>query len=204
MLLLIGLTGGVGLGLLIAVVLFSPNQADERWSPNETTRFQVPTDGLGNGDLTSVSSDVADIIELESALDRRVALYRMLEGKSATKMSELLSRTLELEPTQNLHSVQHLLFAELARLDPRKSVEFVWETERVRWETLFDIVASYSSSVNPEEALQVFSTLSEPWKSRLINVVLQSQRRLTESELVAIAETLNITKNSTRGSLRKV
>ena len=192
-LLLIGLTGGIGLGLLLSFVLFSPNQTDEWRSPNETTRLQGPNNSLGNEDLTPIQRDMADIIELESALDRRVALYRLLTGKSVSEISELLSRSLKLEPTQNLYSVQQLLFVELARLDPRESVEFVWETERVRWETLFDLVASYSSVVNPEEALRAFSTLPEPWKSRLIKIVFQSQLSLTEAELAAIAEALNIT-----------
>ena len=195
MLFFIGLTGGIGLGLLFAVVLFAPNQADERWSPNETTRLQDSDNSLGDEDLTSVQRDIADVIELESALDRRDALYRLLAGKSVSEISELLSRSLKLEPTQNLYSVQQLLFVELARLDPRKSVELVWETERVRWETLFDLVASYSSSVNAEEALRVFSTLPEPWKSRRINVVFQSQRSLAEREIRAIAEALDITKS---------
>ena len=189
------MTGGIGLGLLFSFMLFSPNQADERWSPNERTRHQVPTNGLGDGDLTSVPRYVADIVELESALDRRSALYRLLEGKSVSEISKLLSSTFELEPTQNLYSLQHLLFVELARFDPGKSVELVWETERVRWETLFDIVASYSSSVNSEEALRVFSTQPEPWKSRLINAVLHNQQKLSETELVAIAETLNFIKS---------
>ncbi|MXZ43830.1 MAG: hypothetical protein F4Z01_02465 [Gammaproteobacteria bacterium] len=192
-LLLIGLTGGIGLGLLFSIVLFSPNQADERWSPNETPRLEGPDNSLGNEDLTSVPRDIADIIELESALDRRVALYRLLAGKGVSEISELLSRSLRLEPTQNLYLVQQLLFVELARLEPRKSVELVWETERVRWETLFDLVASYSSSVNAEEALRVFSKLPEPWKSRSIYVVFQSQQSLTEAELAEIAEALSIT-----------
>ena len=152
---------------------------DERWSANDSTRRPALTNGLSTGDVASVERDIADIIELESALDRRFALYRLLEGKSTTDISELLSRTLKLERTQNLYSVQHLLFVELAHLDPRESVELVWETERVRWETLFDLVASYASSVNPESALRVFSTLPEPWKSRSINVVLSKS---TESD----------------------
>ena len=192
-LLLIGLTSGIGLGLLISFVLFAPNQASERWSANDSTLRPALTNGLSTGDVASVERDIADIIELESALDRRSALYRLLEGKRTTEISELLSLTLKLERTQNLYAVQHLLFVELALLDPRKSVELVWETERVRWETLFDLVASYSSSVDPEEALRVFSTLSEPWKGRLISVVFQNQQRLTEAELAAIAEALDIT-----------
>ena len=192
-LLFIGLTGGIGLGLLFSFVLFSPDQANERRFSNDSARRPVLTDSLSSRDETSVERDIADIIELQSVVDRRLALNQLLEGKGAKQIAELLSHTFTLELAENLYSVQDLLFSELAHLDSEKALELIWETERVRWGTLFEIVAIQWSAIAPRKALRAFSSLTEPWKGSAIKIVLHHQSSLTEAELTEIVESLDIT-----------
>ncbi|MXW07857.1 MAG: hypothetical protein F4X56_08365 [Gammaproteobacteria bacterium] len=191
--LLIGLTGGIGLGLLLSFLLLPPNQSIESWSSNESTLHPPLTNSLSSGALASVPRDLSEIIGLQSVVDRRLALNQLLEGKGAKQIADLLSHTFTLELAENLHSVQHLLFSELARLDSEKALELIWETERVRWGTLLEIVAIQWSAIAPRKALRAFSSLSEPWKGSAIKIVLHHQGSLTEAELTEIVESLDIT-----------
>ncbi len=191
--LLIGLTGEIGLGLLPSFLLLPPNQTIERWSSNESTLHPTLTNSLSSGALASVPRDLPEIIGLQSVVDRRFALYQLLEGKSAKQIADLLSHTFTLELAENLYSVQHLLFSELARLDSEKALELIWETERVRWGTLLEIVAIQWSAIAPRKALRAFSSLTEPWKGSAIKIVLHHQGSLTEAELTEIVESLDIT-----------
>ena len=190
---LIGLTGGIGLGLLLSFLLLPPNQSIESWSSNESTLHPPLTNSLSSGALASVPRDLSEIIGLQSVVDRRLALNQLLEGKGAKQIADLLSHTFTLELAENLHSVQHLLFSELARLDSEKALELIWETERVRWGTLLEIVAIQWSAIAPRKALRAFSSLSEPWKGSAIKIVLHHQGSLTEAELTEIVESLDIT-----------
>lgn len=195
---LASLAGGIGLGVLISFFLFPPNQEEMDTSPlvegsipsterADAKESQVPT-------LTSLSTAVA----LETATERRHALYLLLENKSGEQIAGILRQSHNLDRTKNLYSIQRILFAELSRIEPEKSLEIVWETERIRWGTLLKIVATHWSSFAPEEALRKFSTLEEPWKSLAISTVFQSQASLTDAELTEIAESLEITDHLVR------
>ncbi|MXZ43828.1 MAG: hypothetical protein F4Z01_02455 [Gammaproteobacteria bacterium] len=192
-LLLISLTGGIGLGLLLSFLLLPANQASERRSSNESTLHPPLTNSLSSAELTSVPRDIPEIIGLQSVVDRRLALNQLLEGKDAKQIADLLSHTFTLELAESLFSVQHFLFSELAHVDSEKALELIWETERVRWETLLEIVAIQWSAIAPREALRAFSSLREPWKGNAIKTVLHHQGSLTEAELAEIVESFNIT-----------
>lgn len=137
--------------------------------------------------------NLATVIELESPTERRIALYQLLGNKTGGQVEELLRQSLRLDYTKNLYSVQRLLFAELARIVPEKSLGLVWETARTRWKTLLNTVAIHWSSVAPEEALQTFSLLDEPWKSQAIKTVFHHQGQLSDDQIAEIAESFHFT-----------
>ena len=189
---LASLTGGVGIGVLIAFLVFPMNDADLGDSPPQEVRISTQTNNDEQASLATVSGDLEEIVEIEIASDRRGALYQMLENKSGDQIEELLRQSLHLDYSKNLHAVQRLLFAELARVDAESSLELVWETARTRWATLFNIVANHWSSIAPEEALRTFSSLDEPWKSLAIKTVFQSQGTLSDTQVAELADSFDI------------
>ena len=107
-------------------------------------------------------------------------------------MEELTRQSLSFDHTKNLYSVQRLLFAELARIDPEKSLNLVWETAPTRWSTFLNIVAMHWGMVSPEEALRTFSLLGEPWRSQAIEAVFDNQRSFTDTTIAEVVLTLDI------------
>ena len=189
------LCGGVGLGLLISFLLFPPNQTNEDTSASQTPKFNYSANTEDTEELASTPPDLVDILELTSATERRHALYQLLENNSDQQIVALLERTFSLDKNQKLLSVQRVLFTELVRINPEQSLEFIWKTNRARWETLLDIVATSWSTIAPNDALQAFSLLDEPWKSKAIRTVFESQNSLSEAELKEISQSLNITED---------
>ena len=190
---LTSLCGGFGLGLLISFLLFTPNQANEDTSSSQDTEFNSSVNFEDAEELASRPPDLVDIIEIASASDRRRAIYQLLENQSDLQILELLNQSFSVDRSINLYSVQEILFAELARTDPVKSLELLWQTERSRWGSLLDEVATHWSLIAPEDALTAFSSLTEPWKRRAIQTVLKNQGSVTELELAEISESLEIT-----------
>ncbi len=105
---------------------------------------------------------------------------------------DVLELTFSIDQTNNVYSVQKILFAELVGKDPEEALESIWRTERSRWGSLLDEVATHWSLNAPTEALTAFSSLKEPWKRRAIQTVFKSQGSLTEAELAEISESLDI------------
>lgn len=190
---LVSLTAGVGLGFLIAFLFFPSNQTEMNTSTQSTGN--VPT-----SEKTQVSESqepalngIATVIELESPTERRVGLYQLVHNKSAEQITEFIKQTFDIENVQSSYSVQRLLFSELARIDPAKSLELVWETARIRWGPLLDVVAMQWSLFAPDDALRAFSVLEEPWKNRALTTVFQHQDTLDKAELKELTQSLDIT-----------
>lgn len=190
---LVSLTVGVGLGFLIAFLFIPSNQMETNTFPQ--TSGSVPSSESANSDNSEhpVPHSLAKVIELESPTERRVGLYQLVNNKSAEQITEFINQTFDIENVQSSYSVQRLLFSELARIDPAKSLELVWETARIRWGPLLEVVASQWSLIAPTDALRAFSALEEPWKSRALVVVFQHQDTLDNAELRDLAQSLNIT-----------
>lgn len=182
------------MGLFISFLLFPLNQSNEDTSASQNTKFNSTANTEDTEELASTPPELIDILELTSATERRHALYQLLENKSDLRIVDLLEHSFSLDKNQKLLAVQRVLFTELVRINPEQSLEFIWKTDRPRWETLLDTVATYWSTVAPNEALLAFSLLDEPWKSRLIFVVFQCQSSLSEAELAQITESLNLVK----------
>ena len=193
LLILASLVGGVGLGVLISFFVFPMNGADTSDSPLQTIQESPSANSNEQESLANVSTDLEEIIVLEMASERRGALYQLLEQRSGDQVAELLRQSLSFDYTKNLYSVQRLLFAELARIDPEKSLNLVWETAPTRWSTFLNIVAMHWGMVSPEEALQTFSSLDEPWKSQAITTVFQTQGTLSDAQVAETAESFHFT-----------
>ena len=191
LLVLASLVGGVGLGVLISFFVFPMNGADTSDSPLQTIQESPSANSNEQESLANVSTDLEEIIVLEVASERRGALYQLLEHRSGDQVAELLRQSLNLDYSKNLYSVQRLLFAELARVDAEISLELVWETAPTRWSTFLNIVAMHWGMVSPEEALQTFSSLDEPWKSQAIKTVFHHQGRLSDVQVAEIAESFD-------------
>ncbi len=192
LLVLASLVGGVGLGVLISFFVFPTNSTDTSDSPLHTIQESPSANNNEQETLANVSSDLEEIIVLEMASERRGALYQLLEQRSGDQVAELLRQSLNLDYSKNLYSVQRLLFAELARIDPEKSLNLVWETAPTRWSTFLNIVAMHWGMVSPEEALRTFSLFGEPWKSQAIEAVFDNQRSFTDTTIAEVVQTLDI------------
>ena len=187
------LLGGAGFSLVICFGLFPPDQKKENTVPDESASLQtLSAEGYDQNPVKN-PSDLVDIVALAGSTERRFALYRLLENKNGTQVADLLRSTFSFKTSKNLFPVQRILFSELSRLDSAKALELIWETERARWGSLIELVATQWSSIAPSEAFQAFSSLTEPWKGKAIRTVFQHQRSLNEEELEEVAQSLNIT-----------
>ena len=186
------LTGGIGLGVLIAFFVFLVNKADLSDSPPQEDTQAPSTSHDFQKSLDSDSIDLEEILALEFPTERRLGLYTLVKDKNGEQIGEILQRTLKLEDTKNLYAVQRILFAELTRIDPENSLDFVWQTSRSRWSTFLDIVAMHWGIVSPQDALRTLSLLNEPWKSQAIEAVFRNQGSLSETTIAKIVENLDI------------
>ncbi|MXW08153.1 MAG: hypothetical protein F4X56_08345 [Gammaproteobacteria bacterium] len=190
---LASLTAGVGLGVLISFFVFSPDRAEMNASPQSIGSIYSSENIESGNSQQPASNSLAMVIELESPIERRAGLYQLVNNKSSEQITEFIKQTFDIENVQSSYSVQRLLFAELARIDPAKSLELVWKTARIRWGPLLDVVAMQWSMSAPDNALRAFSVLEEPWKSRALAVVFQHQDTLDVVELKDLTQSLNIT-----------
>lgn len=189
----ISLTIGIGLGLLVSFLLFPPHDTSVQSSPQETTTSQFAPVETDSQESDPVPTDVVEIVQLEKVTEQRIALYRMLENKNGEQIAELLGRTFTIESTESLYSAQRILFAELARVEPEKALELIWEMERARWRTLLDEIAIHWGLIAPKEALKAFAALKEPWRGRATKTVFEHQRSLNEKELAELTDSLDNT-----------
>ncbi|MCY3540953.1 MAG: hypothetical protein OXH31_03480 [Gammaproteobacteria bacterium] len=192
-LILTSVFGGAGISLLLCFVLFPIDQTSGKTKANGEFELRSQSDVKEYEEFGSGPEALDEIIELATATEVRLALYQMLENKSGSQVAELIRSTFSVELTESFYPVQRILFSELARLDSENALELIWETERVRWGTLLEIVATQWSAIEPREALRAFSSLTEPWKSNAIKTVLSHQGSLTEADLAEIVESLDIT-----------
>ena len=190
---LASLTAGVGLGFLGSLLLFPSNQIEVNTSPQTSGSVPSSESTKSNNGEHPIPHSLTTVFEFESPSERRIALYQLVSNKSAEQITEFINQTFDIENVQSSYSVQRLLFSELARIDPAKSLELVWETARKRWGPLLEVVASQWSLIAPTDALRAFSALEEPWKSRALVVVFQHQDTLDNAELRDLAQSLNIT-----------
>jgi len=190
---LVSLTSGVGLGFLIAFLFFPSNQTEMNTSPQSTGGIPLSEKTQVSESQEPAPNSLAMVIELKSPIERRVGLYQLVNNKSAEQITEFIKQTFDVENVPSSYFVQRLLFSELARIDPAKSLELVWETERIRWGPLLDVVAMQWSLFAPDGALRAFSELDEPWKSRALTAVFQHQDSLDLVELKNFTQSLNIT-----------
>ena len=188
-----GLIGGIGLGLLTAFLLFPPSDASVKSSPQEAIQFPILAGDSDNQDTDSVPSEFFDIIEFENVTEQRIALYQMLENKSEEQIAALLRQSFSLSSPKHLSSIQSLLFAALARLDPEMSIELVWEANRADWDVFFTSVFEEWAGIDPKNALQMGSGFSEPWKSKASRTILQTRSDFTDAERLELAESFGVT-----------
>ncbi|MCY3540951.1 MAG: hypothetical protein OXH31_03470 [Gammaproteobacteria bacterium] len=191
-LILTSLFGGVGVGLLICFLFFPLDRTNSERPPNQTKELPNQTNYKEAGEITSEENDLDKVIELATAIERRQALYQILESKNAQQIADLLVHSLHFEDSLSSYSIQRLLFTELARVDSAAALRRVWETDRVLWGTFLEIVATQWSLIAPDEALETLSSLEEPWKSKAIKTVFQNQGKFSEQELAGISESLDI------------
>lgn len=188
----IGLVAGIGLGIVVSLTLLSPNQ-DEHSPKGSATHAESASSDL-TGDRANAQVDLASILEHDTATDRRLAVYRLLEGQSAQQIAESIRDSFKLSKVKHLTSVQNLLFATLARLDPKLALELVWETEQVNWNEFFTTVVEAWVSIDSQLAMQTGSELGEPWKSKAFRTILQTRQGSSDAEWIELAESFGATK----------
>lgn len=183
-----GLVVGIGLGLLVSLVFFSPTDSQSETTLSVETRLPSPKSDFDNENLSSVPIDLVAILELDTASARRLALYEQIENKTGLQIAELLSRSLPLDSSEQFFFVQSLLFSELVHVDPESALELVWETAPAKRADFLDIVMEEWASIEPQRAMASASVLTEPWKSFAFRTILQTRQDDSPEKLIDLAE----------------
>ncbi|MYD45942.1 MAG: hypothetical protein F4W92_06285 [Gammaproteobacteria bacterium] len=182
-----GLAVGIGLGLLVSVAFFSPDRATTDTTPKAVVSPPSQSDDVNNEKITPVPTNLASVLELDTASARRLALYELLEHKSGEQIAELLRHSFTIGNTKQLTPIQNLLFAALARFDPELSLEIVWRAERKKWEEFLTTVFREWASADLQRSIQIGSELDEPWKSKAFRTIFQIRQDLSDSERADLA-----------------
>ena len=181
-----GLVTGIAVGLIVSFV-FVPIKQDEtitRGSPP----ISEPTNSVISEKPPVALNDLFHVFDLEIASERRLAVYRLLEGQSGAQVAELLKHSLALDPSEQLFIVQSLLFSELVHLDPDSALDRVWESVRVKRAEFLAIVMEEWASIEPQRAMASASELTEPWKSFAFRTILQSLQDASPEKLIDLVE----------------
>lgn len=184
-----GLIVGIGAGLVVSYLLF-PSNSDEQL-PRTNDPLTVPFDSVLSDNQPRSQVDLASVFKLDAASERRLAVYRLLEGQSARQIAESLRHSFKLSNVKHLLSVQNLFFAVLARLDPELALELVWETERTNWDVHLTVVFEDWAGADPRRAMQSAKQLHEPWKSKAFRTILQTRQDLADAQQLELAESFD-------------
>ena len=189
-----GLVVGICLGLLVSVVFFSPDRSTTDTTPKAVVSPPSQSDDVNNEKFTPVPTNLASVLELDTASARRLGLYEVLEHKSGEQIAELLRHSFTLSNTKHLTSIQNLLFAALARFDPELSLEIVWRAERIKWEEFLTTVFREWASTDLQRSIQIGSELEEPWKSKAFRTIFQIRQDLSDSKRADLAASFGATR----------
>lgn len=191
-LILSGLIVGIGLGLLVAFLFLPPTDSQTGTTPRAEENLPSSDKDNDNENTASGPTNLASIIELDTASARRLALYELMEQKSGEQIADLLGQSFTMGTTHKLPSIQRLLFAALARLNPELSLELVWRSERSSWNEFFDIVLHEWASTDPQLAAQASAALEEPWKSNAFRIIFQTRHDFSDPERLELAESFDV------------
>ena len=185
-LILAGLIIGGGFGLVGSWALLSD------WNSNTEHTDALPSTKTPSAGRTETQpilpTDLASVFVQDSATERRLALYQLLEGKKSRQIAELIEESFRFENEKHLATILRVLFSALARLNPEQSLELVWETDRVHWNEFFSTIVQEWASLDPKNAMEISSELTEPWKSKAFRIVFQTLDDFSSDELEELAE----------------
>ncbi|MXZ43824.1 MAG: hypothetical protein F4Z01_02435 [Gammaproteobacteria bacterium] len=186
------LIAGVGLGLLFSFLFFPPNQGNGVPSPHEDLAILSSTSAADSQGSDATESNLVDILGLDKATERRIALYRLIENKTIEQIAELIRFSFTLNTSKHLSSIQGLLYTALARLDPHVSVDLVWESDRAEWDKYFKKVFEEYASDDPRRTMQLGSELNEPWRTKAFRTTLQTVREVSDKSSVELAKSFGV------------
>ena len=181
-----GLIIGGGFGLVGSWALFSD------WNSNTVhtdALLSTKTPSAGRTETQPIPpTDLASVFVQDSTTERRLALYQLLEGKKSRQIAELIEESKRFENEKHLATILRVLFSAFARLNPEQSLELVWETDRVHWNEFFSTIVKEWASLDPKNAMEISSELTEPWKSKAFRIVFQTLDDFSSDELEELAE----------------
>ena len=193
-LILSGVVIGIGLGLLVAFVFLPRTDSQTVATPQVEESLLSSDKDDDNENTASGLPNLALILELGTASARRLALYELLQHKSGEQIADLLIESFAIGTTKHLPSIQRLLFAALARLNPELSVELVWRSERSYWDEFFTVVFEDWASAAPQRAMRTSAKLGEPWKSKAFRTIFRTRQDFSDAELLEFAEAYGTTR----------
>ena len=191
---LVGLIVGVVLGLLVAFLFLPPTDSQAGTTPRAEENLPSSDKDNDNQNTASGPTNLASILKLDTASARRLTLYELIEQKSSEQIADLLLESFAIGTTKHLPSIQRLLFAALARLNPELSLELVWRSERSHWDEFFTVVIEDWASADPQHAMRTSAELGEPWKSKSFRTIFRTRQDFSDAELLEFAETYAATR----------
>lgn len=177
--------------LLCFNLLKNNDQSDREQSPFDlvgVSNTQPNINWAPNG--TAKKLTLFDIISLESSINLRLEVYKLIDNKDSTGLLNLLEeidRVNEAETTYNISIVQEVLFERLVRIAPKVALNRVWDEDPTAWAALVKIVFSEWSLINIDDAMAAAAALDNGWKPRAFQVIFENRRDLTNSQLQEIA-----------------
>ena len=191
---LVGLIVGVVLGLLVAFLFLPPTDSQAGTTPRAEENLPSSDKDNDNQNTASGPTNLDSILKLDTASARRLALYELIEQKSGEQIADLLRQSFAIGTNKHLPSIQRLLFAGLARLNPELSLEVVWQSERSHWDKFFNVVFEEWAKSDPQLAAYSGTELWEPWKSKAFRTIFQTRKDLSDAERLELAETYGATR----------
>lgn len=183
---------GVLAGALFAILGYAVVIAILNRSSNED---MANTTEIGSTDVSTGTQDsVKNVVFLLGVLEDAestvspIDVSLRLNTLSDLQLQDLLNRSIALDPSTKIRSMQELIVESLARLDPSTALKKTWSLPSAQWKEFMPIVFGEWAVLNLDEALKHANNLPTPFKEEALHAVLSSQAEVmsTSSEHVAV------------------
>lgn len=167
---------GVLVGALFAVLAYTVviavlSRSSSEGSANKTENAHSEASAESQDAVTDVSFLLEELKRTGHTLPLKEVSLR-LNSLSASQLQDLLDRSIAMDTSTKIYSMQELLLEALAQLSPRRALDKIWDFPSARWKELIPITFGEWAVTDLEEALEQAHELPLSFKKEALRSIL--------------------------------
>ncbi len=195
---------GVLVGALIAILAYTVvvtvlNRSSSEGNADNTENTSSEASVESQDAVTNVSFLVEELERVGRSLPLKEVSLR-LNTLSVSQLQNLLDRSIAMDTSTKIYSMQELLLEALARLSPSRALDKIWDFPSARWKELIPIAFGEWAVMDFEKALEQAHELPLSFKEQALRSILaagsetlssSSQNALTNGDLYRVVQENN-------------